>query len=85
MMAMAARSRKALYVRDLTSAPAVFPRYFNFPGDGDGIKQQPHLLGFHDRRDAHLTAEFRSFDEHGRILRHDLLDDEPVEQAAKRG
>ena len=44
----------------------------------------PHLLGLHDRRDADLPAEFRSLDEQRRVIRNDLLDDEPVEQAAQR-
>jgi len=50
----------------------------------DGIEQQAHLLGLHDGRGAHLSAEFRAFDEQGGVLRDDLLDDEPVEEATQR-
>lgn len=41
------------------------------------------ICRLHDGRDADLTAESRAFDEQGRVLRDDLLDDEPVEQPAQ--
>jgi hypothetical protein len=83
MMAMAARSRSPLQIRDLIIPPAVFLWYLDLPRRLDKIEQQTHLLSLYDRRDAYLTAESRSLDEHGRILGNDLLDDEPVEQAAQ--
>ncbi len=59
-------------------------RHLDPPGDLDRVEQQAHLLGFHDGRDAHLTAEPGTLDEQGRVFRNDLLDDELVEQATQR-
>jgi hypothetical protein len=50
--------------------------------DRDRVEQKPHLLGLHDGRDANLAAEFRPLDEQRQIIGNDLLDDQPVEQAA---
>ena len=51
----------------------------------DGIEQLAPLLSLHDGCDAYLAAESRTLDEHRGIFGNNLLDDEPVEQAAQRG
>lgn len=66
-------------------APAVVPRNLHLARSGDGIKQLAHLIGLQDGRDADLSAESRPFDEEGRVIGNDLLDDQPVEQSAQRG
>src|ERR1035438_9539774 len=84
MMAIPARSGRPFKSTTSLYPPAVFRRHLDLTRNLDGVEQMPHLIGLHDGRDTHLTAESGTFDEHRRIFGNDLLDDEPVEKAAQR-
>ena len=63
----------------------MLPRNLHLPGQRNRIEQPAHLIGFEDRRDAYLAAELRALHEEGRVLGNDLLNDEPIEEAAQGG
>src|SRR5664280_387353 len=60
-------------------APAVLLWDLDFTDYRYRIEQFPHLLRLQNRRNAHLTAESRPFDEQRRVIRNGLLYHQPVE------